>query len=227
MFIPFRQCSLLDAGRDTSNAVVHAQSRRAGVSTLNANSTLYDGTGIPLVDLKNVRLSLYSGKVASEPVEQMSKQKRQPCLRTQWKPDLYRLCADLKDNLLASIKKAAETFPNDLNASDESMRLLRAVIDLAVHKNPQLRVLELGDGTPSQIRNCIDGLSKDTVFARYKSWYIASVNEKGNLRLGDGIRGVYDLIVSAGVSLLSISATRFTDLIPHRIPFPKSTEGWR
>jgi len=202
MFIPFCQCSLLDASRDTSSAIVHAQSTRAGVSTLNADSTLYDGRGIPLVDLKNVRLSLYSGKVAAEPVEQMADQQRQPCLRIQWKPDLYRLRADLGDNLVASIKKTAEDISSDLSVGDESLRLLRAVIDLAAHKSPQLRVLELGDGTSSEIRNCIDRLSKDTGFARYKSWHKASVDEEGNLRLGNGTSGLYDLIISAEVSLL-------------------------
>ncbi|KAI0446147.1 putative polyketide synthase [Xylaria telfairii] len=182
MFIPLCRFRRTDLGPDLSELVIHARSVRLGVSTLNADSTLYDGNGTPLVELKAVRLSLYTGKVTTGPSSQVFHQQRHPFLRVSWKPDLHRLHPGVQEQVNSYIQKAmVNSQPNIIG--DELFPIINAVIDLVAHKNPQMRVLEVGDGHTSKTRQCVDRIDKKEGFPRYGSWYMASLEREGNASL--------------------------------------------
>jgi hypothetical protein len=88
---------------------------------------------------------------------------------------------------------------------DESMAVIGALLDLAGHKNPQLRVLELdGDARGFKAEQWQSVLDKGTAFARYKSWSSAQLAENGDviIKEGDGNEeGPFDVVVMPRVRL--------------------------
>jgi acyl transferase domain-containing protein len=194
-FIPLCLFRGMNTTASLGDATIHARSVRSGVSTLNADSTLYDGNGAPLMEMKGVRLSLYTGKVATEPISQVMNQQRNPCLRIDWRPDIYCLHPGVEGQLNLYIQRVVDNSKQNTSGND-LFPIINAVIDLAIHKNPQIRVLELDDSKSRHRRHHADYEGEPP---RYRSWHTDFLDEEGKLSLEDEIDAQFDLIIAAQV----------------------------
>lgn len=186
-FLPvfIEECQIRPAQRygPQKSAAIHASSVKTGISTHRIDSALLGPDGTLIIDLHQVRMSLYTAKLAGEP-----DMKRQPCLRVQWKPDIHLL----PENAAASLTRYLGDLVNDSEQADEEFANIKALptiaglLDLFGHKNPRMRILEFDSGMACDTKPWRDLLGADTGFQRYSSWKIVNpekLNEKGVLAL--------------------------------------------
>lgn len=182
---------------------IHARSWDTGLSSRSIEATLRDSHGTPLVSFRGGRIALFSGqkKVVTEEASNDDGLNlfttRQPTLRINWKPDVLRLGPDRQPRLAEYVAGFVEQQHDDMR-DDESMAVIGALLDLAGHKNPQLRVLELGgDAQGFKAEQWQSVLGKGTAFARYKSWSSADLTENGDMvaTKGSDIEGPFDVVV--------------------------------
>ncbi|KAI5854487.1 polyketide synthase [Durotheca rogersii] len=182
---------------------VHARSEETGLSSRKIEGTLRDSRGTPVVDFKGGRISLYTGK-ASAPSAQSDGSgdnlrdlfmQRQPTLRIHWKPDIMRLGPEAEIQLREYVDAFVEQQHPDLR-DDESLAVIGALLDLAGHKNPRMRVLELdGDTFGYKAKQWLSILDKETAFSRCRSWHPAKMNEDGNITVQDDAEGPFDVLL--------------------------------
>ena len=186
---------------------IHARSEETGLSSRRIDGTLRDARGDPVVDFRDGKISLYTGKTA--PVAEESEgdgtnaaqlfTQRQPTLRIRWKPDVLRLRASpeaeaqLRDYVAAFVEQQHD----DLR-DDESLAVMGALLDLAGHKNPRVRVLELdGDALGYKAKQWQSLLDNETAFARVRSWHSANLTENGEVSVegDDAGEGPFDVVL--------------------------------
>lgn len=178
---------------------LHVRSTQTGVSNRQMNCTLQDGTGIPLVEFKDVRMGLYSNNAVGEstalPMD------RHPCLRVHWKPDILRVEPDTEPQLRRYIDEfiadLSQTMP-DLAEDDISSRV-GAVVDMMGHKRPSMNVLELGGGCECKKKQFLQVLGADTTFPRYRSWKSGVLNDENEISIGEP-EEQFDLVIISTVS---------------------------
>ena len=182
------ECQIHTSGRRASidgEATVQTRSTRTGPSTIRIDSTVRDPNGLAVIDFKDVRLSLYKGKQRedTQDSDDPSKHGRSPYLSTTWKPDISRLDFSEASHLNAYIDEQRKQLSDTLARG--YTQTVRSLIDLAGHKNPKLRVLEVGGGSEETKQEFINLLDKDGRFPRCRLWEIAAINEQGELQLDD------------------------------------------
>lgn len=155
-----------DTDRLTSETYIHSQSRTTGFNTKKINVTLRDEKNNVVIDISEARLSLYTGKIDDD--TNASELNRHPCLRVVWKPDVTRLNESCKSDLDAYL----EQFVSDhLDLSENySDGVVAGLIDLAGHKNPRLRILEVGRNCECRTRQILETLHEKTDFPRLQEW---------------------------------------------------------
>jgi len=65
--------------------------------------------------------------------------------------------------------------------TDEGLLKLRAILNLLSHKNPNLRILELGNSMNEIIKATLDLLCANKAFERLHSYTVGSLSERGDL----------------------------------------------
>ncbi|KAI1735252.1 polyketide synthase [Xylaria scruposa] len=174
---------------------ISARSKEDGPSNIIGGSILRDESSTPVVQLQGVRMSLYSGASRSSTTETDIYLQRQPTLRVRWKPDILRLSQGSKLPLAKYIADFIEEQPADMR-DDESMIAIGALLDLAGHKNPRLRVFELGgDHTGYKAQQWMGILDGETAFSRCQSWHTGSLDENGTPQIPEGVQGPFDVVV--------------------------------
>jgi malonyl CoA-acyl carrier protein transacylase len=194
------------------DAEIQAFSEATGLSSRSISATVRDSSGKPVMDYAGLRVALYTGKNAtavesstisqggSNPPADLYTQ-RNPTLRVTWKPDIQRLDQsgelNSKDYIAAFVDQQTE----DLR-DEASLSVMSALLDLAGHKNPRMRVLELGgDGLGYKSKHWQSALSKDTAFSRCRSWHVGTLTADGNISLEpDGEEGPFDVLLLPRVS---------------------------
>ncbi|PHH90746.1 hypothetical protein CDD83_2742 [Cordyceps sp. RAO-2017] len=173
---------------------IHSRMEKTGFSTRKVDCTLRLPDQTPAVDIRSLRMTLYTGKAPAQPAGSVYLQ-RQPCLRIQWKPDISRVHPDSEASLREYIGRFAAEQPADMQ-DRESVLVLGALLDLAGHRNPRMRVLELGQDCNCIAKQCLAMLDKDTAFPRCRSWHGGSLGEEGELTI-DGSKGSepYDVVL--------------------------------
>ncbi|KAI4237003.1 MAG: hypothetical protein LQ349_002190 [Xanthoria aureola] len=158
---------------------IHSRSRSTGFATKKIDVTLRDKIGNIVVDMSNARLSLYTGKL-TEGMDQ-SEHQRHPCLRVVWKPDITRLNESHKSDLDAYL----EQWLSDHHELTENntVGVMAGLLDLAGHKNPRMRVLELGTDCVCKSKQWLDILDQKTDFPRVRDWHSGSILQ-GELTTG-------------------------------------------
>ena len=205
---------------------IHSRSEVTGFSSRRIDGTLRNASGAPVVDFKAAKISLYNGRnaVASQqeddsganPLEKYLK--RQPTLRVNWKPDVLRLSQENEAQLKEYVAVSVENQHDDMR-DDESLAVIGALVDLAGHKNPRMRVLELGGDAlgykAKQWQSILDG---ETAFARCRSWHAGELNEDvdPSIVIQDGTEGPFDILLIPRVSdsLHSLITRSLTNGIP-------------
>lgn len=196
--------SLSPAGPEVE---IHSRSVETGFSTKRIDGALREaGQATAIVELKNVRISLYSpGKAVQGKSPDGSValyMQRQPGLRGNWKPDILRLDPDAEGALRDYVTAFIAHQPPDM-VDDESMAVIGALLDLSGHKNPRMRILELIDSNDRcgcKAQQWLGILDKETAFSRCQSWHTGRLNEDGRLETGDGSEGPFEVIVIPRVS---------------------------
>ncbi|KAI1499776.1 polyketide synthase [Biscogniauxia marginata] len=189
IFMP--ECRIQAVGQITNDeATIHSHFTRTGVSTIRINSTLRNNKGVPLVDIKNLRLSMYTGKMARETNNSIQLQ-RHPMLRVHWKPDILRLSPSLQGQLDNYISQFTKQQKPDL-ADDEALSIVGALLDLLGHNNPRMRILELGTDCQCRTKSLQTLLDKETALPRCRSWNCGGLNESGELMVENGTSSPYD-----------------------------------
>ena len=86
---------------------------------------------------------------------------------------------------------------------DESLAVIGALLELAGHKNPRMRVLELGgDVQGYKAKQWLSMLGKKTAFSLCRSWHAGDLGENGEVSIKDGVEGPFDVVVVPRVSIL-------------------------
>jgi acyl transferase domain-containing protein len=151
-------------------AYIHTRGSETGFATRRVDVTLQDGDSKPFVDLRGVRLSLYSGAKADNQ-EAARNQKRHPCLRPCYKPDIYRFCRTQREQIDAHVTR---TMREGLYGPNQ-YGIVGALLDLAGHKTPNMRVLEISKH--SQAEEWLRVLDHGSSFPRLASWSTAEVSQ--------------------------------------------------
>ncbi|KAI1771743.1 polyketide synthase [Hypoxylon cercidicola] len=180
---------------------IHSRSEETGLSSRRIDGTLRDSRGIPVVDFRGGRISLYTGKAATAATQSEGSTnnkftQRQPTLRIHWKPDVLRLRPDAGARLRDYVATFVDQQHDDMR-DDESLAVIGALLDLAGHKNPRIRVLELdGDALGYKANQWQSILDKDTAFARYKSWASGNLTDNGEVSVQESDnKGPFDVVV--------------------------------
>ncbi|KAI1851631.1 hypothetical protein JX266_003093 [Neoarthrinium moseri] len=189
------------SSRLDSEATIHVRSCRTGVSTQRIHCTLRDAAGKTMIEMGDVRMSLYVGKIGNDTskTEEGMDSQRHPCLRVQWKPDAHLLQPGLRSNLSKYIASFLQHQDPDLT-EDEDIATIGALLDLAGHKNPQMRILQLGESCSCKTKRWDSFLDKTTHFPRYLSWHTATMTADGTLLLDGVDKGPFDSIIVTGRS---------------------------
>jgi NADPH:quinone reductase-like Zn-dependent oxidoreductase len=201
------ECRLQPAAQGgEAEGEIHTRSEETGLSSRRIDGTLRDTRGDPVVDFRGGKISLYTGK--SAPVADESKgdstnpaqlfTQRQPTLRIRWKPDVLRLRAspEAEAQLRNYVAAFVEQQHDDLRDA-ESLAVMGALLDLAGHKNPRARVLEIdGDALGYKAKQWQSLLDKETAFARVRSWHSAKLTEDGEVSVEeDAGEGPFDVVL--------------------------------
>lgn len=206
------QPSALATASPELEAVIHARSEEVGLSSRRIDATLRDARGVPIVNLRDARMSLYTGKSSAvksssdgnnaNPIDKYMQ--RQPTLRVHWKPDVARLHPGTERQLQDYVAAFVDQQPLDSDLrDDESIAVIAALVDLAGHKHPQMRVLELGgDDVGYKAKQWLGILNKETAFARCQSWQAGVLDDNGEIVVesdGEDI-SPFDVVVVPRVS---------------------------
>ncbi|KAK7947138.1 polyketide synthase [Apiospora aurea] len=183
------------------------------ISSTRIDATVYDASGAPVVDMKDSRIALYTGKSAmAAPVEPQKIDKddadasildtpmdpytqRQPTLRVQWKPGATRLYPEAAEQLRAYVTEFVERQHPDIR-HDESMATIGALLALQGHKTPRMRVLELdGDAKGYKAAQWMNMLGRGAAFPLCRPWHAGHLNADGELSIKDGAEGPFEVVV--------------------------------
>ena len=156
-----------DTGLIGSDARIHSYSHTTGFATKKINVTLRDSNDSVLIHMSNARLSLYTGKM--ENAENAVEPNRHPTLRVIWKPDISRFDPGQKFELDAYI----EQFLSDHYDKFESNTVgaMAALMDLAGHRNPRIRILEIEGDCDCKSKQWLELLDEKTDFPRMRTWH--------------------------------------------------------
>ena len=142
---------------------VDAVSKPTGFGSISVSAEVHDNLGQVCAQLDNAGLIPFQGAWQEEAIEE-----RQPMLRVHWKPDILKLRPDNKESFLAALEASIATLAND--SMSPYVQNLVATIDLLAHKNPRLRILELGSPATEVTRHLLTNLCCGKAFQRFSSY---------------------------------------------------------
>lgn len=179
-----------------SDGEIHANSTKTGLSTRRADSTLRNRNAEVIVDLLGLRLSSYTQKKYTSDSAGDGQHRRHPCLRAKWSPDITRLdhASESQINDYVS-NQIGPKRPSSADNIDEYLLCMGVLLDLAGHKNPRLRVLEIGAECGTRTKYLQDILSLNDDYPRCRSWSVATPSEVGNIEIEERLRGQFDVIL--------------------------------
>ncbi|KAI1467743.1 polyketide synthase [Daldinia caldariorum] len=182
-------------------AKVHAQSKRTGVSTRRISCTLRDSANKAVIHMEDVRMSLYLGSASRDSANpgENPDGERHPCLYVNWKPDIQCLQSGSEAPLQDYIASFIEKQDADL-VDDENVAAIGSLLDLAGHKKPQMRVLELGDSSNCKSSRWSTFLNRNTPFSCCGTWRTARIVNDGKLSVDNEDDGPFDVIIITGPS---------------------------
>ncbi|KAL4957399.1 hypothetical protein BDW69DRAFT_200981 [Aspergillus filifer] len=218
-------------------AEIHTASTVTGISTRRTDCTMRAGPqSHPVINFRGVRMAQYTSKSVTRSIEGSDTgtesarsvfDERHPCLDIQWKPDLQRVVGGssvaqdaLREYIASYVKQKHEEKPDLLDSN--SLPVIAALVDLAGHRLPRMRVLEVGlagDDCDCRSRQLLDVLHRKSAFPRCQGWYSGEIDAQGEVNVKDGAEGPFDLVV---VPLHSTSKTlwqlnkKISDLLNER-----------
>jgi acyl transferase domain-containing protein len=132
-------CSALANFDSNAEWFYDAASTKVGCGTVSIDAELYNTSDEVLIHMEKVRCIPYQGNV-----QRQGRRARQRLARIEWKPDLSMLQTSDNDGHLEYIRWYTERIPSSMKDRSLNDRHALALLDLAVHKNPNGRVVYLG-----------------------------------------------------------------------------------
>ncbi|KAF3933903.1 hypothetical protein ABW19_dt0204636 [Dactylella cylindrospora] len=151
---------------------INSNAATTGFGSASINAELVGPDGQVKIQLEGVRLSPYEGAQL-----EISGDQRHPMLRVLWKPDT--MPGLMTDEDLASYLEVA-TEDASGNVHDKCLQELTACVSIMGHKNPYMRVLELGATTSESAKAVLEALAASSPFPQLLS-YTAAKFEEGQL----------------------------------------------
>ncbi|KAK9777740.1 hypothetical protein SCAR479_05423 [Seiridium cardinale] len=192
------ECQVRNIGRNTPEleGAIHTRSTRTGFSTQRIDTTLRDPCGRTILNFKDVRLSLYSGKKVDKHDTDGAELPRQPCLRALYKPDISRLFlgreSAIDDYIVSFVKHKASS-----SVEEDWISSIEALVDLAGHRKPDMQVIELCSPQHASSKRWLRILDDDTGFPLFHSWCSATVGGPGQIRIEEDAVGPFLITIWA------------------------------
>ena len=204
-FVHFSAPAMLDM--DTNKQwFIDTVSEKVGFGTFKIDAELYNSSNQVLIRMEKVRCIAYQGNVQREAAEQ-----RNPLVRVAWKPDITAIAAGANGSLSRYLDWFAETFRTRGICLDGGLKRLAGLLDLAVHKRPSMRILELGGG-PETKNLFMNVMHAESQLRRFSSYFRGFFSFKGELLGSEIPLGIADDEGSSGVTE-SISKGQEFDLV--------------
>ncbi|KAI0552487.1 putative polyketide synthase [Xylaria curta] len=190
------ECRISGSGGSEGQASIDAQSSKIGATTCVIDCTFRDSRGSCLVDMKGVRVSLYTGKTSLEQNTAPTNiyDERNPCLRIRWKPDIMRLYEGNESHIKSYVDDFVLHQHSDFS-DDHLLGTISALVDLAGHKIPGMRVLELGSDCQCKSKRWLDLLGKDRALQRLRDWVVGCFQENGDIAGLGETEGPFDMVI--------------------------------
>ncbi|KAI8945258.1 polyketide synthase-like protein [Xylaria longipes] len=205
-------------GNRDQQGTIRAQSQRTGFSTLRADCIMEDPLGLPVVEMKGVKLSRYMGRVAQRETSSSPHLERHPVLRVQWKPDITRLSTEEKPSIEAYVASFIRQ-RGLATAEQEIISTIGALLDLAGHKNPRISVARVGTGHECATKYWLDILGEETAFPRLRSWELVQPEDEDQLGVKISNPKTFDVLVHDEHGLQNLwdhSPSHLTSLVKDR-----------
>ncbi|KAF8246071.1 ketoacyl-synt-domain-containing protein [Wilcoxina mikolae CBS 423.85] len=149
-------------------ACIRAYRNKQGLREVNVDGEVRNQAGDVLVDFSGITCRVIARTRQQENTD------RRPFLRSVWKPDFDRL-----------LQGAAGRIFTRADAKYKTKRYaLRQCVDLIAHRNPRLRILELGGGVGCLTETIMEELNRDPLMRRYSQYTLALQNQ-GMLALAE------------------------------------------
>lgn len=162
-------------------SIINSFAESTGFGSARIGAELIGKDGEIYAKLENVRLARY------ETTSQVGgADKRHPMLRVLWKPDVYGLGMMRPDRFTEYLDGFVNEAHSDVD--DEGLLKMAASLNLLTHKNPTLKILELGNDINEITDATLDLLLAKTDFKRLSSYTRGTFNEDGEL-----VGGLVDL----------------------------------
>lgn len=154
--------------------IVDSVSQPIGFSAIMVAGELHDGQGQVCAQVQNVSAVDFQG-ASPETVED----ERHPMLRVTWKPDISKLQPNNLEHFLKYINAASSVPP--IEEADATLRRLAGLVDLFSHKDPRVRILEVGQPILQVTKVLLEILQADSAFPRYGTYSRAYISDKDEL----------------------------------------------
>ncbi|KAI2686207.1 hypothetical protein CBS147317_2346 [Penicillium roqueforti] len=173
--IPTRLPSAIVHTSTSSNQTcqMHAIVKRIGFGYTHAGIEMIDSDGQIVAQFDDIRLSPYQSNSQAD-----IEDKRHPVLRVLWKPDIYGLGLMAMDDAQHHVQKFADEAHSPVSGP---LLKMGAMLDLLAHKNPRLRILEIGNDVQDITLAVLGLLSAQGSFKRLSAYSTASVSDDGTI----------------------------------------------
>ncbi|KAI1123016.1 polyketide synthase-like protein [Nemania abortiva] len=196
-------CGLTQAG------TIHTRSATTSFSTRDTEGTLWNKDKQPVIIIQGARMSLIQGKDRQETLlGPENRLQRHPCLRIRWKPDIHNLHESASTELARYISSFEYRCLPSAHSKD-GIPVIAALLELVAHKNPRMRVLELG-GDGRCEKACLPIIGHGTAFSQYHSWSTGNIGQLGEVSINDGLTERFDAVI---IHASTPSAVSWKDLL--------------
>lgn len=156
---------------------IHAVAQNTGLGSAKAGAEIVASDGRVVARMDQLRLAAYHAAV-----DRATEDTRHPVLRVLWKPDPFGL--GYMDEEL--VQRHFDHFVEEANSplADVNVLKLGSILDVLAHKNPRLRILELGNDIHDITSAALTLLAAESDFKRMTSYSTATWNEQGTLSGG-------------------------------------------
>ena len=161
-----------DASDESS---IRGSSESAGFGTAILSADFENHTGQHLMQMSGVRVVAYMDSLLNK--ETVAE--RHPALRIVWKPDISTFEGTCVPELTRFIRGIASQLPVDVK--NPEIPKLAAAIDLLVHKNPRMRILELSSTTNSRLAGFLNLVGIGPPQKRFESYVTCTLDPIGRL----------------------------------------------
>lgn len=155
---------------------VDAVSKPTGFGSISISAEIHDDLGGVCAQFDNAGLIPFQSAWQEEAVEE-----RHPMLRVHWKPDILKCRPDNKEDYVIALEASIAMTAN--NSMSPYVQNLVATIDLLAHKNPRLRILELGLPATEVTHHLLANLCSGSAFQRFSSYHRGILSDTDELLL--------------------------------------------